>query len=295
MHPFRSMLFVPGHRPDWADKAVRSGADAIVLDLEDAVPEPLKVDARTTVAATIARLRAEGVATAIFVRPNGLATGLSGADLETAVVPGVDGLLLPMVTSGEDVIRWDALVDWFERRNNVTKISFVITIETVGAIENCRAIAAASPRVAGLVGQSAARADLAREVGYRWSEEGLETLYLRSRILLACKEFGLHPVTALWENIEDTAGLRRFAERGLALGYRGQIAIHPSHIAVLQQVYSPDPDEIAFNEGLVAAFEEAVAQGNGAVRYRGAHIDKAHADTARAWLRQARNVLDGPI
>ena len=293
MHPYRSVLFVPGHKPHWAAKAVASGADAIVLDLEDSVPEDRKDDARATVAETVAKLRADGVEAGLFVRPNALSTGLAGADLERVVVPGLTGLFVPKVRDRDDVLRWETLIDWFERRNGASGLEMIVPVEMVEAIQNCREIAAASPRVGAMIGPTAAHADIARAVGYRWSPEGIETLYLRSRVLLACRENNLHPLTGLWEDLNDLDGLRAFADQGLQLGFRGQIAIHPSHVPVINEVFSPTAEEIEFREGLVAAFEEAVARGDAAVRYRGLHIDKAHADTAREWLAYTRRVLAG--
>jgi len=137
---------------------------------------------------------------------------------------------------------------------------------------------------------SAEHADIARAVGYQWTPEGLETLYLRSRVLLACREANVHPLTCLWERLDDLDGLRAFAAQGRQLGFRGMIVIHPSHTAVVNEVFSPSADEIAYYQGLAAAYEAGAARGEGAVRYRGGHIDKAHYDTAREWLAEAGNV-----
>ena len=106
-------------------------------------------------------------------------------------------------------------------------------------------------------------------MGYRQSREGSETLYLRSRILLACRQYGLHPLTGLWEDLDDLDGLRSFADYGLQLGFRGQILIHPSHVPVVHEVYTPSDEEVAYHEELVATVEKAVAEGHGAVRFRG--------------------------
>jgi citrate lyase subunit beta/citryl-CoA lyase len=139
-----------------------------------------------------------------------------------------------------------------------------------------------------MIGPTAEHADIARAVGYQWTPEGEETLYLRSRILLACREAGIHPLTGLWERLEDLAGLKAFAEKGRQLGFRGMIAIHPSHVAAVNEAFTASAADVEFHEGLVAAYEKAAAAGDGAVRYRGVHIDKAHADTAREWLGHAR-------
>lgn len=290
MQPYRSILFVPGHKPAWVDKALASGADCVVLDLEDSVPAELKAGARATVADSIRRIREHDDRVGVFVRVNPLDTRTTGADLEAVVVPGLTGVFAPKITSATDVLRYDALLDHFEERNGVDGLQYIVPVETIGAIQEARAIATASRRVGAMIGPTAEHADIARAVGYQWTPGGAETLYLRSRILLASREAGIHPLTGLWERLDDLSGLKAFAEHGRRLGFRGMIAIHPSHVPIVNEAFSPTPEDIAFYEGLLAAYEEAAAAGHGAVRYRGVHIDKAHADTAREWLAHARSI-----
>ncbi|MBM0124238.1 HpcH/HpaI aldolase/citrate lyase family protein [Pimelobacter simplex] len=290
MHPYRTVLFVPAHKPDWAHKALASGADCVVLDLEDSVPHDLKPAARTTVRATLPELRAARPEVGLFVRPNALATGLTGADLEAVVCPELDGVFAPKIKDATDVLRWETLIDWFEVRNGAADLEMIVPVEMVDAITNCFEIAAASPRVGAMIGPTSEHADIARAVGFRQSREGSETLYLRSRILLACRQFGLHPLTALWEDLADLDGLRQFADYGFQLGFRGMIAIHPSHVPVVNDVFTPSDDEVAYYEDLVATVDAAVGRGEGAVRFRGQHVDLAHADKARDWLGHARLV-----
>ncbi|MFW0795853.1 CoA ester lyase [Gordonia sp. CPCC 205515] len=287
MHPYRSILFVPGHRPAWAQKAIAAGADCIVLDLEDSVPAAEKADARDTVAELIGTIRSDHPNIGLFVRVNPLATRLTGSDLEAVVVPGLDGIFAPKIETEIDVVRYDALLDHFEMRNGVDGLEYIVPIETVKAIWNCREIAAASPRVGAMIGPTAEHADIAREVGFEWTPEGEESLYLRSRVLLACRESGLHALTALWEDLENLDGLRAFATHGRGLGFRGMIAIHPKHVATINDVFSPSARDIEFYQGMVDAYEKAAAEGVGALRYRGLHIDKAHYDKAVGWLQRA--------
>ncbi|MGY1722257.1 HpcH/HpaI aldolase/citrate lyase family protein [Blastococcus sp. SYSU DS0533] len=287
MRAYRSMLFVPGHRADWVDKAVRSGADAVVLDLEDSVPEEEKDAARAVVAASIERLRAEGSGVGVLVRPNALATGRAGLDLEATVVPGLDGVFAPKVESALDAHRFATLLEHFEIRNGARDVQLVVPMETARALSRCEEIAASTPRIGAVIGSTAEHADVAREVGYEWTPEGLETLAMRSRVLLACRVAGVHAMTGLWERIHDLDGLREFCLQGRRLGFRGQIAIHPSHVPVINEVYGADAEQREFFEGLVAAYEQGAAAGAGAVVYRGSHIDKAHVDKAREWLARA--------
>ena len=288
MVPYRTILFVPGHKPAWIDKALAAGADCVVLDLEDSVPADLKAGARQTVADSIRTVREKDPRVGLFVRVNPLDTKLTGADLEAVVVPGLTGVFAPKISTATDVLRYDALLDHFETRNGVTGLEYIVPVEMIGAIHDAREIAAASPRVGAMIGPTAEHADIARAVGYQWTTEGLETLYLRSRILLACREVGIHPLTGLWERLDDLTGLKTFAEHGRQLGFRGMVVIHPSHVPVVNEAFSPTAEDVAFHEGLIAAYEEAAAAGHGAVRYRGVHIDKAHVDTARDWLDLAR-------
>jgi citrate lyase subunit beta/citryl-CoA lyase len=284
MRGYRSVLFVPGHKPDWAPKALKAGPDVIVLDLEDSVPDGEKVAARDQVRQSIGVLHAADPSVDVFVRVNALATRLTGGDLEAVVVPGLAGVFAPKVESATDVLRFDALLDHFEIRGGVSGLRYIVPVETVPAIHNCREIAAASPRMRAMIGPTAEHADIAREVGFEWTPGGLETLYLRSRVLLACREAGIHPLTALWERVDDLDGLREFARLGRGLGFRGMIAIHPSHVPVINEVFGPTEEDIEFYQGLAAAYEEAARAGSGAVRYRGLHIDRAHYDKARQWL-----------
>jgi citrate lyase subunit beta/citryl-CoA lyase len=290
---YRTVLFVPGHRPGWAEKALRVSPDAIVLDLEDAVPDEEKVSARIQVRESITQLRSSDSSVGILVRVNGLDTDLTAGDLDAVVSAELDGIFPPKIEGPEDVARFDALLDDVEARNHAKGLEYIVPIETVRGIQYARDIASASPRLKAMIGPTAEHADIAKEVGFEWTPEGLETLYLRSRVLLACREFGLHPLTGLWERIDDLEGLRIFAESGRRLGFRGMLAIHPSHVAVLRDVFSLSLDEVEFYQGMVFAYEGAIAEGSGALRYRGLHVDRAHYEKARERLAEAREQQSG--
>lgn len=284
MRPYRSVLFVPAHKPSWYAKAAEAGADAVVIDLEDSVPAERKVSARSTVAEGVAELRATYPRLGILVRVNPLGTGLTGGDLDAVVRPGLDGVFTPKINTAVEVHKYDALVDHFEREHSVAGLEYIVPVETIHGIENCAEIAAASARVGAMIGPTAEHADIARAVGYEWTPEGTESLFHRTRILLATRAAERHPLTALWERVRDLDGLRRFAAQGRGMGFRGQVVIHPSHAAIVNEVYTPSASAIDFHRGLVAAYEEAAARGEGAVMYEDVHIDKAHADKATEWL-----------
>lgn len=295
MRAYRSILFVPAHRPAWVEKAINAGADCVVLDLEDSVPDTEKVAARTLAAESIRKVRQTNNDVGLFVRVNPLATRLTGGDLEEVVVPGLNGVFAPKIEQATDVLQYDALLDHFEERNGVSGLEYIVPVETVQAIQNCREVALASPRVGAMIGPSAEHADIARAVGYEWTLEGMETLYLRSRVLLACREAGIHALTGLWEDLENFEGLREFAIKGRQLGFRGMIAIHPSHVETVNEVFSPSEADIKFYKGMVFAYEKAASEGTGALRYRGLHIDKAHYDKAIEWLGRAELLTPGGV
>lgn len=293
MRPYRSMLFVPGHKTDWVDKALAAGPDALILDLEDSVPAEFKADARAVVAESVRRVRRDGSAVGLWVRVNSWESRLAGADLEEVVVDGLDGVMVPKIYTERDVVRIETLLTHVELRNGVPEgtVEILPLLETAQAMAVCEKIAAASPRVAALLGVTAKDADTARALGYQFTAEGLETLYLRSRIVLASRAAGLdHPLCGLWQDIGDIDGLTRFAAQNRQLGYRGQILIHPSHVAPVNAVFTPSAAEVAFYRGMVEAYERAEAAGHAAVEYEGQHVDHAHVATARELLALAESL-----
>jgi citrate lyase subunit beta/citryl-CoA lyase len=291
MNPYRTVLFVPAHKTSWFAKAAAAGPDAICFDLEDSVPEHLKADARKQVADAVADLSQTHPKMGLFVRPNALGTRLTGYDLEATVGPGLTGVFAPKIDQATDVIRYDALVDYFEERNGGAGVEYIVPVETVHGIQNCAEVATSSPRMGAMIGPTAEHADIAKAVGYEWTTGGLESLYHRTRILLACRAAGLHPLTALWERIGDLDGLRQFATQGRGMGFRGMVVLHPSHVPVVNDVFTPSPKDIEFYRSMVHAYDEAARRGDGAVMFGEIHIDKAHADKAREWLTRAERVL----
>jgi citrate lyase subunit beta/citryl-CoA lyase len=284
MKPYRSMLFVPGHKPSWVAKGIASGADALILDLEDSVTIGDKAAARRTVAGSIADVAAQDPGVGVWVRPNSWESGLAGSDLDAVVVDGLHGLFLPKVYTATDVLRFDTLLTHFEVQRGLAagEIELLVSLETASSMESCADIARASSRVVSMLGATARDADIARALGYRYTDDGLETLYLRSRIVLACRAAGLnHPICGLWQDIGDIDGLVSFATQNRQLGYRGQVIIHPAHAQPVNSVFTPSDEEIQFYRGMITAFDLGEARGDAAVDYEGQHIDYAHVKTAR--------------
>jgi citrate lyase subunit beta/citryl-CoA lyase len=284
MKPTRSLLFVPGHRKGWAEKAVAAGTDAVILDLEDSVPADMKSETRHMVAETIRDLSANHPHVGVYVRLNALETGMMGDDLDVVAIEGCNGFLPPKTYGARDVISAEALVDHYERRNGVAKgtLEFVLSLETAQAYADCENMIKASPRCATLFAGTARDADVSRSVGFEFTPDGLETVHLRSRAVLATRAAGKNfPIVGLWQDLKDIDGAWKFARQNKQLGFRGLVAIHPSHIAIANEVFSPSASDVTFYQGMIDAFEVAVEKGLAAINYEGMHIDYAHVKTAK--------------
>lgn len=293
--PLRSLLFVPGTRTDWLPKARAAGADAAILDLEDAVPAADKLAARAQVADAIARAAAEPAEQAgrmaLFVRVNPLDGWAGAEELRAVVRPGLTGVVLPKVRSAQEVKLADRLLGWCEQEQGLPagRVALTPLLETARGLREAYDIARAVPRIAYLGALTAPGGDVERAVGYRWSPEGTETTALRSRVLLDARAAEVPcPVSGLWTRVTDLPGLRAFAEHNRSLGYEGMMAIHPSHVPVINEVFSPSPGELDRCAALIAAVEAAQEEGRGAVTFQGEMVDEAMAATARLVLGRHR-------
>ncbi|MEU0647852.1 HpcH/HpaI aldolase/citrate lyase family protein [Streptomyces umbrinus] len=289
--PLRSLLFVPGTRTDWLPKARAAGADAAILDLEDAVPTADKLAARAQVADALERAAAmpaeQAGRMALFVRVNPLDDWAGAEELRAVVQAGLTGIVLPKVRSVQDVQFADRLLVWCEQEQGLPpgRVALVPLLETARGLREAYDIARAAARIAYMGALSAPGGDVERAVGYRWSPEGTETVALRSRVLLDARAAGAPcPVSGLWTRVGDLPGLRAFAEQNRSLGYEGMMAIHPSHVPVINEVFSPSSAELARCAELIAAVESAQREGTGAVTFQGEMVDEAMARTARIVL-----------
>jgi len=285
MEPLRSLLFVPGNRPTWMEKALGYGADALIFDLEDAVPGPDKVAARAQVRQALEHLHDRGPR--LTVRINALDTGLAGDDLEAVVCTGLAAIIAPKIETPHDVAVLDTLLTHCERRSGVTvgHVDIIPTLETAKGIYHAYQIATSSYRVPTVCGTAGKGGDTARSLGYVWSKTGSETLYIRSKVLLEARAAGVsYPLIASWFEIADLEGLRADARLNRQLGYSGQVVIHPTHVPVVHEVFTPTAEEIAYYRGLLAAMAAAERQGTAAVTYQGAMVDIAMVKTAQQVL-----------
>jgi citrate lyase subunit beta/citryl-CoA lyase len=289
--PVRSLLFVPGNRTEWMPKAARAGADAVVFDLEGALPPADKETGRRAVADVVASAGTDPAQPALMVRVNHVRSEQWRADLDRVVVEGLHAVLLPQVAGLADVQQVVEELDALEHRRGLPSGSIGLDplMETPQAIRQAYEIAACSPRIAYMGAGVSKRGDIARTIGYRWSEEGAETLYFRSKVLLDVRAAGVtNPLSGMWGDIEDLDGLRRFTHQTAALGYDGMMVIHPSHVPIVNDAFSPSEADIELWTATLAAMEAAHEAGDGAIRFRGEVVDEAHVLSARQGLERAQ-------
>jgi citrate lyase subunit beta/citryl-CoA lyase len=268
----RSVLFVPGVRHDRFAHALAAGADAVVFDLEDSVEASRKAEAREAIAAF---LSAAPESTAMrLVRINGVGSPWFGADLEFASqLVGIQGVVLPKAEAPGDVE---------EVAREVGSRSVIPLIETARGVLHASAIAAAkAPIPAVLFGAE----DLTAQIGVPRTVDGEEVLFARSQVVLAATAAGADPIDAVFVTIGALDELQRDARRARALGFRGKMAIHPSQIGVINEVFSPSAAEVDRARRLVDAYDAAHARGEAVLR-----LDNQMIDTPL--VIRARRVLD---
>jgi len=289
--PLRSMLWVPGNKERWIQNAPQYGADALIIDLEDSVPPHEKQQARQLARNALDTLGAAGCT--IIVRVNDLESGLIEQDLETVVSSGLYGIRLPKERGAKDIVEVDGLLKVFEQQAGLAVGSVLIMpgLETAQAIREAYEIVSASPRVCHAGVGHMKLGDAARALGYVWSREGKETLFVRSKVLLDARAAGdPYPCAGPWSDISDIEGLRGYCLEMRQLGYTGFTALHPSHVPVANEIFTPSQDEIDYWQGVVLAMEEAEKADSAAVVYQGQMIDIAMARTARDMLEIARQL-----
>lgn len=284
----RSALFIPAQRTDFLAKATTRGADAVILDLEDAVSAPGKASAREGAREWLRTLPDDGPLA--MVRVNGLETSAFGGDLEAVVGPGLHAVLLPKVRDADDVRALADRLSWLEGRSGIPhgRIRIWPIIETAQAVESVGEIARSSQRIAYMGGGSSEQGDLAREIGFEWSVDGLESLYIRSRVLVAARAAGVpNPITGLVSGLADLDDVETFALGARRLGYSGMMVIHPRHVPVVHRIFTPTAAELDDARRIMVALDAAAGSGTGAVAHDGRMIDVAMARTAAQYLERA--------
>ncbi|NDZ18782.1 CoA ester lyase [Variovorax sp. WS11] len=284
----RSFLFVPGNKTGWIEKSVSSQADALILDLEDSVPPAQKPEAREIVRSKLAWLAEQKQRT--WVRINRSPHLYDFDDILAVVGSHLEGIALSKPNGVEDIDTVSAMLAEAEYRKGVRVGSTLLLpiLETARSMQLAFDIAQ-RPRVTAITGLSVKNGDVARALGTGWTAEGRESLFLKSRVVMAARAAGKQPIGGLWQQVHDLEGLAKAAAEDRCLGMSGQLLLHPSNVAIVNRIYSPSPEEVAYCRGLIDAVERAQAAGRASTIYEGEHVDIAHANTARAILALARS------
>ncbi len=284
--PFRSWLFAPGNHPRRVEKALGLDADAVILDLEDAVAVAEKEATRPMVVEAL-----QGPRKCLgYIRVNAYDTDFCFGDLQAVVRSGVDGIMLPKLETADQIKSVDWLVSQLERDAGlaVGGLDILPIVETGLGVANARAIAEAGTRVRRL---AFGAGDYAKDMAMNWTRAETEMAHARAEVVLASRAGGLDaPLDTVWIHIGDTDGCRASAQTVADMGYQGKLCIHPEQIGPVNDVFTPSDDQVAFAEKVAAAFDEAEAKGLASIQVDGYFVDYPIVDQARRTLALIRNI-----
>jgi citrate lyase subunit beta/citryl-CoA lyase len=271
----RSVLFSPGDQPALLRKAPATGADVVVFDLEDAVAPARKAQARATVGDAVADLDAD-CEVCVRITPAGES---AAADLEAVLDRGTpDSVMVPKVAEAADVDAIAALL-----ADHGVDLPILALLETAAGVLHAEAIAAAPATDAVLFGAE----DLAADVGAARTVDGTEVLHAREHVVLAAAAADVAAIDTLVTDFSDEARLREDARFARQLGFDGKMAIHPDQVPVINAAFTPDEEDVAWAERVLAARDEAAAADRGVFEVDGEMIDGPLVERAERILRRA--------
>jgi citrate lyase subunit beta/citryl-CoA lyase len=279
----RSVLFAPGDHPRRAEKAFTVGADAVILDLEDAVAPARKAGAR---AAVVERLRAPRAARG-YVRINAVTSQYWQTDIDVTVGPWLEGIVIPKAESAEQILALDARIRAREIETGLRPgaLELLPLIETALGIVNARSIAGAVGRIRRL---AFGGADYTLDLDLQWSVEEHELAYARAHLTHASRAAGIEaPIDTVVTEIRDLDRLRTSARAGRRMGFQGKLCIHPDQVGPCNEIFTPSEAEVARAMAIVTAFEAAEAAGSAAIEVEGALVDYPIVAKARRVLAAA--------
>ncbi|MCX7261872.1 MAG: CoA ester lyase [Burkholderiales bacterium] len=283
---YRTLLFAPGSRAELLTKAQLGAADAMIFDLEDSVPLNAKDEARKNVQQALAL----GLKKPMYLRISNPRAGDYLADLgvlHNQSLVNVVGVALPKADDAQDIETVSKALQEIEIKAGVAvgSLSILPMIETCLGLRNSFDIAKSSKRVSGMALASAEEGDFMVDLGGRWTPRSLALNYPRSKLVVDSRAAGLEwIVDGVFMNLKDTQMLREECLIARELGFVGKMAIHPTQVDVMHEVFSPSAEEIEYARGLIAAFREGEARGVGAVKYEGMMVDYANVRLAERTL-----------
>lgn len=288
--PNRTFLFAPGDHERRAGKALTLAADAVILDLEDAVATAKKVAARDDVRAMIERPRTGRA----FIRVNAFETEFCFGDVQSVVAPRLDGIVLPKLETAAQLVAVDWMISALERAQSLPPrgIEIMPIIETARGMADLGALAACAAALGGRVRRLAFGAgDYTLDLGMSWGLAETELEAARAAMVLHSRAAGLEaPIDTVWTELREAEAFAASCARGAALGFQGKLCIHPDQIAVANAAFSPTEAEITRAKVIAAAFEEAEAQGLASIQVEGHFVDYPIVERALRVLRLAERI-----
>jgi citrate lyase subunit beta/citryl-CoA lyase len=272
------------------DKALKTGADVIIIDLEDAVPLALKEETRSKVREKVL----EHGGRRIIVRVNAIGSGFCQGDMDEVLVKSLGCIMLPKVESAEQIreINHRLLRLEQERGMDSGTVSIIPLIESASAVQKIFSIVSEKIEPARVLTAAFGAADYSLDMGMEVTKRGSELNYPRSRIAVACRAAGIEPPldTPFMIDLKDKEGLKADAMRAKQLGFQGKLCIHPNQIQACHAIFSPTKEEIQLAEKVIQAFEEAEASGVAAIQVDGKFIDYPVVERARRTLELSKRI-----
>ncbi|MBI4312115.1 MAG: CoA ester lyase [Chloroflexi bacterium] len=281
MDIFRSLHFIPGNRQDMLTKSGTLPADVLVPDMEDSVPDGQKQQARELIKSLLPTLAQKGQL--VMPRINALNTGLAADDLAAIVGPHTYGVTAGKVESPWEIQELSKILDGLERKAGlpIGHTKLVPWLENAKAVLNAHAIASSSPRIAGV---AFGAEDFTDSMGVERTDTGAELAYPRAAVAVAARAADVLAIDTPYVNFRDTEGLAREIKSVLPFGFKAKFSIHPVQVEVINKLFSPSEEAIAYARRVIAAWDEAAAKGVGAIALDGKMIDVPVVKRARSLL-----------
>ena len=279
----RSLLFVPGNNSRFLEKAKSLQADIVCFDLEDSVPLVEKKSARNLIKNAL-KNRSE-YHSEIYVRTNSPVSGLIPDDLLDIIQKGVDGIVIPKVNTVNEIKKIEKIMLGLEKKRKLKPIEIIASIESTEGVVNAYLIASCSKRISALV---FGVFDLLNDLGVEYTKKPEGAAYSRAKIPVDARAAGKYAIDAIWQDLDDVAGLEQDSLVAKNLGYAGKSIIHPNQVDVVHKVFYPTSAEIEWAKKVVSAYDMAKKNKKGATTVDGKMIDEVHYKRAISLLNSAK-------
>lgn len=275
----RSLLFVPGNNSRFLEKAKSLNADIVCFDLEDSVPLGEKKSARNLIKNAL-KHRSE-YNSEIYVRTNSPASGMISDDLLEIIHKGVDGIVIPKVNTINEIKQIEKMMMGLEKKRKLKPIECMASIESTEGVVNAYSIASCSKRISALI---FGIFDLLNDLGVEYSKRPEGAVYSRAKIPIDARAAGKYAIDAIWQDLDDVAGLEQDSIAAKNLGYAGKSIIHPNQVDVVHKVFYPTIAEIEWAKKVMNTYDLAKKNKKGATTVDGKMIDEVHYKQAVALL-----------